>query len=57
LMMTHFVTYFSLNEVKDLVYVHKKNPEKRKGQKKIAENMTLLVHGREGLEMAQKATR
>jgi tyrosyl-tRNA synthetase len=49
--------FFSLSEIKDLISSHQKNPDKRKAQKRIAESLTLLVHGQEGLELAKKATR
>jgi len=33
------------------------SPEKRKAQTKLAEQLTLLVHGKDGLDLAKKATR
>ena len=35
---------------------HSREPEKRKAQTKLAEQLTLLVHGQEGLELAKKTT-
>ena len=35
---------------------HSREPEKRKAQTKLSEQLTLLVHGQEGLELAKKTT-
>lgn len=38
-------TFLPLNYIKQLMIEHKEQPELRKAQKKLAENVTLLVHG------------
>jgi tyrosyl-tRNA synthetase len=49
-------TFESLGSIENLMRKHQKNPELRTAQKKLAEQVTLLVHGDEGLETALKAT-
>lgn len=49
-------TFESLGSIENLMRRHQKNPELRTAQKKLAEQVTLLVHGEEGLETALKAT-
>jgi tyrosyl-tRNA synthetase len=49
-------TFLTLEEIKELEEVTKKTPEKRIAQKKLAEEVTRLVHGEEGLKTALKAT-
>lgn len=42
--------------IQDLMTKHYKVPEKRLPQKKLAEQLTLLVHGEEGLQSALTTT-
>ena len=46
----------SLEEIAELEAKMKENPEDRIPQKALAEELTLLVHGEEGLKKAQEAT-
>jgi tyrosyl-tRNA synthetase len=46
----------SLEEIAELEAQTKANPEARVAQKALAEELTLLVHGEEGLKQAQAAT-
>lgn len=50
---------FSLTETNQVFHLlerHKKFPELREAQKALAEQLTLLIHGKEGLEKAQKVS-
>jgi tyrosyl-tRNA synthetase len=50
---------FSLSpskEVHDLLEEHKKLPEVRQAQKTLADQLTLLIHGKEGLEKAKRVS-
>lgn len=49
-------TFLSLKEIQELEEVTRKTPEKRIAQKKLAEEVTRLVHGEDGLKTALKAT-
>ncbi|RWS11379.1 tyrosine--tRNA ligase-like protein [Dinothrombium tinctorium] len=50
-------TFLSLHQIQDIVRKHFQDPDRRYGQRLIAENLTLLVHGEEGLKNAQLATK
>ncbi|GFU33067.1 tyrosine--tRNA ligase, mitochondrial [Nephila pilipes] len=50
-------TFLSMEEIEDISYNHLKNPDFRKAQKKLAEEVTLLVHGNHGLDLAETATK
>lgn len=49
-----FFTFLSEEEIEELAASLKNEPEKRLAQKRLAEEMTAFVHGREALEQAQK---
>lgn len=49
-------TFDSVKSIEDLCTKHQAKPDKRLAQKKLAEDVTRLVHGEEGLVAAQKAT-
>lgn len=49
-------TFLPLNEIADLMNNHRASPEKFLAQRKLASQLTLLVHGEEGLESALKCT-
>ncbi|XP_076652061.1 tyrosine--tRNA ligase, mitochondrial [Halictus rubicundus] len=51
-----FFTFLPLKYIKELVEDHFKAPTLRKAQKVLADNVTLLVHGEEGLQAAKKAS-
>ncbi|XP_015595585.1 tyrosine--tRNA ligase, mitochondrial [Cephus cinctus] len=51
-----FFTFLSLGEIKDLMQKHVEHPEKREAQRILAEQVTLLVHGEDGLEAARRTT-
>ncbi|CAN7939358.1 unnamed protein product, partial [Ixodes hexagonus] len=49
-------TFAEQTELDDLIEAQMKSPEKRVAQKRLARDMTLLVHGGRGLSLAQDAT-
>ncbi|KAF7987269.1 hypothetical protein HCN44_003031 [Aphidius gifuensis] len=49
-------TFLKLDEIKSIINKQNLEPEKRYAQRKLAEQVTLLVHGEEGLAAAEKAT-
>ena len=56
----HFLrmfTFDTVNQIGDLVAKHRNRPELRSAQRRLAEQVTLLVHGEEGLRSAQIAAK
>ena len=51
-----YFTFLSEDDIKELEIEVKERPEKRLAQKRLAEEMTKLVHSQEALEQAQKIT-
>ncbi|XP_022243320.1 tyrosine--tRNA ligase, mitochondrial-like isoform X1 [Limulus polyphemus] len=51
-----YFTFLSLQEIESELQKHMKDPGSRHGQKTIAKNVTLLVHGEHGLQSALRAT-
>ncbi|CAL1674630.1 unnamed protein product [Lasius platythorax] len=49
-------TFIPLNKITEIVDAHMKNPEDRRAQKLLAEQVTLLVHGEDGLLAAKRAS-
>ncbi|XP_064417120.1 tyrosine--tRNA ligase, mitochondrial [Latimeria chalumnae] len=49
-------TFLPLVEIKHIMDMHTKEPEKRGAQKRLAAEVTKLVHGKEGLESAKRCT-
>ncbi|MFO7863879.1 MAG: tyrosine--tRNA ligase [Salinivirgaceae bacterium] len=49
-------TMLSHTEIEDLVAAHQEAPHQRSLQKKLAEEMTIMVHGADALKMAQAAS-
>ncbi|RVE44461.1 hypothetical protein evm_010865 [Chilo suppressalis] len=49
-------SFYSLGEIKDIMFKHKEHPEQRYPQMCLADQLTTLVHGKEGLQQALKAT-
>ena len=49
-------TFLPLGEIENTLTKHRSRPESRGAQEKLAENVTLLLHGEEGLILAQKST-
>ncbi|KAG2469391.1 SYYM protein, partial [Polypterus senegalus] len=49
-------TFLSLPEIEHIVEMHKKEPEKRGAQKRLAAEVTKLIHGKDGLESAKRCT-
>lgn len=45
-----------MEEIRDIVAEHEKAPEKRAAQKVLAEDITAMMHGQEGLKAALDAT-
>jgi len=54
--MLQYFTFLPAGELEMLMEKHRLAPEKRVGQTCLAKNVTLLVHGQAGLEMAQTTT-
>ncbi|XP_044758945.1 tyrosine--tRNA ligase, mitochondrial [Coccinella septempunctata] len=50
-------SFLSVGEIKDLMRQHHEKPELRKPQKILADQVTLLVHGEEGLNSARLTTK
>jgi tyrosyl-tRNA synthetase len=51
-----FFTFVPVDEIASVVAEHQANPAARAGQRRLAEEITRLVHGDEGLERAERAT-
>ncbi|KAL4099200.1 hypothetical protein PRIC1_007009 [Phytophthora ramorum] len=49
-------TFREVDEIHDIVAEHEKAPEKRAAQKILAEEITVMMHGNEGLKAALDAT-
>ncbi|XP_051885950.1 tyrosine--tRNA ligase, mitochondrial [Pristis pectinata] len=49
-------TFIPLPEIESIMVNHKKDPGKRIAQKRLAAEVTKLVHGKEGLESAKRCT-
>ncbi|XP_022130818.2 tyrosine--tRNA ligase, mitochondrial [Pieris rapae] len=49
-------TFYSLGEIKDIMFKHKNHPQDRYPQQCLADQLTVLVHGEEGLKKARIAT-
>ncbi|KAL4709856.1 hypothetical protein ACJJTC_003819 [Scirpophaga incertulas] len=49
-------TFYSLGEIKDIMFKHKEHPDQRYPQMCLAEQITTLVHGKKGLQQALTAT-
>ncbi len=54
--MTFTFSFRSVDEIKTLIEEHRTAPHLRKLQKALAEELTILVHSKEDLEFAQKAS-
>ena len=54
--MLSYFTFLSQQELEDLLESHQSQPEQRSAQSCLARQVTLLVHGQTGLEMAEKTT-
>jgi tyrosyl-tRNA synthetase len=51
-----FFTFLPVDEIASVVAGHEANPAARAGQRRLAEEVTRLVHGDAGLERAERAT-
>ena len=49
-------TFLSVDEIADVMTEHAPNPAARAAQRRLAEEVTRLVHGDDGLERAERAT-
>ncbi|XP_045448475.1 tyrosine--tRNA ligase, mitochondrial [Melitaea cinxia] len=49
-------TFYKLGEISDIMFKHRQHPEQRYPQQCLAEQLTTLVHGEEGLLKARQAT-
>jgi len=49
-------TFLPLGEVDHTLRKHAQKPERKYGQEKLAEHVTLLLHGESGLSLAKKST-
>ena len=54
--LLNYLTILSTETINTIMNDHNKEPHKRLAQKKLAEEVTLLVHGEKGLEKALKIT-
>ncbi|CAD1475615.1 unnamed protein product, partial [Heterotrigona itama] len=52
----YFFTFLSTRKIKEIIEEHFKRPELRMAQKILAEKVTILVHGEEGLVAAKRAS-
>ena len=50
-------TFMTVEETKELIEEFKKAPHQRAAQKKIAEELTILVHGKEAYESAVRISK
>ncbi|KAK3855827.1 hypothetical protein Pcinc_037793 [Petrolisthes cinctipes] len=50
-------TFLPIEDIKNIMLKQRSEPEKRPAQTKLAENVTLLVHGVSGLESAQHTSK
>jgi tyrosyl-tRNA synthetase len=51
-----FFTFLPVDEIARVVAEHEANPAARAGQRRLAEEVTRMVHGADGLERAERAT-
>ena len=49
-------TFLNLSEISTVMDKHQAAPEKRYAQERLAESLTLLLHGEQGLLTAQRST-
>jgi len=54
--LLRYFTFLPLGQIVDTINKHKGSPERRYGQEKLAEYVTLLIHGEEGLRLARRST-
>ena len=54
--MLYFFTFLPPSEIQDVIKLQKQRPEKREAQLKLASEVTKLVHGQKGLDLAFKTT-
>ena len=50
--LVKLLTFLPMNEVSDLIERHRRTPELREAQKALAKQLTLLIHGEDGLKKA-----
>lgn len=50
-------TFMPMNDIQDMLERHRRTPELREPQNKIAEDVTLLIHGKAGLEKAKAVSK
>jgi len=55
--LLNYFTFVPLEEISELAATHQEKPELRAAHTRLAEEMTRLVHGQEGLESALRGTR
>jgi tyrosyl-tRNA synthetase len=49
-------TFLALDEIAEVVAAHHDEPFRRRGQRRLAEEATRIIHGEDGLRRAQQAT-
>ncbi|XP_055683670.1 tyrosine--tRNA ligase, mitochondrial [Lutzomyia longipalpis] len=49
-------TFLPLRQIKEIMDRHRNTPEIREAQKKLAQQVTILIHGQEGLETAERVS-
>jgi tyrosyl-tRNA synthetase len=50
----NFFTFMPVSEIQALMHMHQAHPERRLAQQKLAEEVTMLVHGKTEMEHARK---
>lgn len=54
--MLNYFTFMPSHHIKDVVKSGQRHPEKREAQQKLATEVTRLIHGEDGLQLALKTT-
>ena len=54
--LLRFLTFLPMEEIHRLENAQKEHPESREAQRSLAKEMTVLVHGQEGLEKVEKVS-
>ena len=52
-----YFTFLPMEEVNEIVKDHEEAPHRREGQRRLAQEMTRIVHGDRGLKSAEQATK
>ncbi len=55
--LLYFFTFLDVDEIRTIVAEHEKSPEKRVAQQRLAEAVTILLHGADALGSCQRVSR